>query len=182
MCIRDRAGAATPAPQPAASEPALLTASAAPAVSASAAVPVGADNSPPPASLAADLSRYTIVSGDTLYSIARRYNLSVDDLKNLNQLGSNTVQVGQQLLVKGSPTLLAENRASAPAAADEALVQVSRVSAPSRQATEYVVKRGDTLYSIARRFGVDHSDIQRWNDARRLARLQPGQRVIVQKL
>lgn len=43
--------------------------------------------------------------------------------------------------------------------------------------TEYVVRRGDTVFSIARRFGVKHHDIVRWNGASMVVRLQPGQRV-----
>jgi membrane-bound lytic murein transglycosylase D len=43
-----------------------------------------------------------------------------------------------------------------------------------------MVQRGDTVYSIARRFGVNHADIQRWNDANQLTRLQPGQRVRIE--
>ena len=41
----------------------------------------------------------TVVSGDTLYSIARSNNLSVDDLKRINGLDSNEISVGMKLLV-----------------------------------------------------------------------------------
>jgi membrane-bound lytic murein transglycosylase D len=42
------------------------------------------------------------------------------------------------------------------------------------------VQRGDTVFSIARKFGVAHTDILRWNNPEQLANLQPGQKVRVQ--
>ncbi|PCI02069.1 MAG: N-acetylmuramidase [Flavobacteriaceae bacterium] len=43
---------------------------------------------------------HTVVKGDTLYSISKRYKLSVDELKALNGLGSNSISIGQQLYLK----------------------------------------------------------------------------------
>lgn len=48
------------------------------------------------------LSAYTVARGDTLFGIARRYNMSVDDLKNLNGLKTNDLRVGQTLKVYGA--------------------------------------------------------------------------------
>lgn len=131
---------------------------------------------------------YTVAAGDTLYSVARRFNLSLDDLKTANQLDSNTVLVGQVLNVNKTldkgVTLLADSRASQ--AQQDALLKVSGLQINQRATgsvpAEYVVQRGDTLFSIARRFGVNHNDIQRWNDSRQLTRLQPGQKVRIQGL
>ncbi len=43
---------------------------------------------------------YTVKKGDTLYSISKRYNLSVDELKRINNLPDNTISVGQKLKIK----------------------------------------------------------------------------------
>lgn len=43
---------------------------------------------------------HTVVKGDTLWNISQRYSLTVDELKRLNSLGSNTISVGQRLRVK----------------------------------------------------------------------------------
>ena len=75
-----------------------------------------------------ELSIYTVKNGDTLYSIARKYNLTVDELKSLNNLASNTLQIGQKLNVKR----------------EEPIINNS-----------YVVQKGDTLYGIANKFGVN---------------------------
>jgi LysM repeat protein len=42
---------------------------------------------------------YTVIPGDTLYSIARTYNTSVNNIKELNNLSNNILTVGQQLLI-----------------------------------------------------------------------------------
>ena len=44
--------------------------------------------------------RYTVKRGDTLYSISRRFGMTVDDLKQINGLRSNTISIGQELKVK----------------------------------------------------------------------------------
>jgi membrane-bound lytic murein transglycosylase D len=49
---------------------------------------------------AATRSTYKVRPGDSLYGIARQFNLSVDDLKRLNQLSSNTINVGDTLTVR----------------------------------------------------------------------------------
>ena len=44
--------------------------------------------------------RYIVKKGDTLYSIGKRYNISVDKLKQLNQLNSNTIKIGRKLYLE----------------------------------------------------------------------------------
>lgn len=68
---------------------------------------------------------YVVKSGDTLYSIAKKYNLTVNELKELNNLTTNNLSLGQILDVE-SPVSITEN--------------------------VYVVKKGDSLYSIANEF------------------------------
>lgn len=119
-------------------------------------------------------SQHTVVSGDTLYNISRRYNLSVADLKAMNGLQGNKLRLGQTLQLR--PRQMAQA-----SVASDFGNSASRQSANSIPA-EYVVQRGDTVFSIARHFGIDHSDIQRLNDAKKLSRLQPGQVVKIQGL
>ncbi|MCW3481222.1 LysM peptidoglycan-binding domain-containing protein [Neisseriaceae bacterium JH1-16] len=115
--------------------------------------------------------RHTVGSGDTLYNISRRYNMSVAELKTLNGLNDDSVKLGQVLSVDKSnlatpTTLLAQQDGTPPAR-----------STSGKAPFEYVAQKGDTLYSIARKFGVDHQDIKRWNSVSMVNRLQPGQKV-----
>lgn len=83
------------------------------------------------------IGKYTVVKGDTLYSIAKKVNMSIDELKNLNQLTTNTIYPGQILSIY--PTV------------------------EQAQTITYVVKKGDTLYDIATRFGVTVDTIKSAN-------------------
>lgn len=78
---------------------------------------------------AATLDTYTVKSGDTLYSIANKYGLTVNELKQLNNLTSDILSIGQVLNISNS------------------------VSSPNPSNT-YAVKSGDSLYSIAKKYGI----------------------------
>ena len=80
---------------------------------------------------------YVVRRGDSLWSISKKYGISVDELKRMNNLSSNLLSVGQTLRVKGVPETNNEI---------------------------YVVKSGDTLYGIASRFGVNVDDLRRYNN------------------
>lgn len=77
---------------------------------------------------------YTVKSGDTLYSIARKYNISVESIKNLNNLTTNNLRIGQKLKIPSK----------------------QNTTSPSinNGTNTYTVKKGDTLYSIARANGT----------------------------
>lgn len=77
---------------------------------------------------------YVVKSGDTLWSIARKYNLSVNELKALNNLSSNVLSVGQRLIVG------------------------------KESSNDYLVSAGDTLWAIARKFNVNVDDIKALNN------------------
>jgi len=79
---------------------------------------------------------YTVKSGDTLYSIARKFNITVDELKQANNLITNTLSINQELVI---PT---ENNTT----------------------KTYTVQKGDTLYSIARKFNVSVNDLKNINN------------------
>jgi len=86
------------------------------------------------------LNTYTVKSGDTLYKIANKYNISVDELKKLNNLSSNTLSIGQTLKIRDNNETITED-------------------------TEYyVVKKGDTLYSIANKYNVSVNEIKDLNN------------------
>jgi LysM repeat protein len=79
-------------------------------------------------------SFYTVKKGDTLYSLAKEYDTSVEMLKEVNSLPSDYIRAGQQLEVP----LLTE-------------------------AGIYTVKKGDTLFSLAKKYGVTVIDLKKEN-------------------
>ena len=102
------------------------------------------------------ISRFHIVkSGENLQLIAKRYGMQVKQLMTLNKLKNSRINVAQKLLI------LADAKAPA------------RKSAANQQALQYVVRRGDTLDSIARKFDIALDDLQRWNNIKG-SRIIPG--------
>ena len=90
---------------------------------------------------------YTVKSGDSLWKIANSYGVSVDKIKNANNLKSDVLQIGQQLLIPVSDT------------------SVEEVKPPvSSSGISYVVVKGDNLYSIANKYGVSVNDIKNANN------------------
>lgn len=76
-----------------------------------------------------------------MYSIADKYNTTVNELKRLNNLTSNTLQIGQKLIVREEPS-------------EDLNVPVAT----------YTVERGDSLYSIANRFGTTVDTLKKLNN------------------
>ncbi|WP_053075104.1 LysM peptidoglycan-binding domain-containing protein [Ornithinibacillus californiensis] len=86
---------------------------------------------------------YTVVSGDTLYSIAKQNGTTVDAIKQASNLTSNTLSIGQRLTIPSG--------------------SISAPAAPT-QTTSYTVISGDTLYSIANQSGTTVDAIKQANN------------------
>jgi LysM repeat protein len=82
---------------------------------------------------------YIVKSGDTLWSIAKKFNVSVTELKTVNNLTTNSLSVGQRLTIPG-------------------------YVAPSQSETTYVVQKGDSLWSIASAYNTTPQAIMDLNN------------------
>lgn len=82
---------------------------------------------------------YTVKSGDTLWSIANRYNTTVNDLKTLNNLTSNIISIGQ-------------------------ILKIPKSSVSPGLGSNYVVKAGDSLWSIANKYNTTVNDLINLNN------------------
>lgn len=141
---------------------------------------------PEPASEAATSGRKTthiVARGDTVLNIAKRYGMSVAELKSRNGLKSSTLARGQKLTVlaaaKPEKTPAASSRTVAGKTGKEKTIVVAQKAPESGEHSHYVVKRGDTVFSIARRFNVAVNDLQRWNGIPADYSLQPGNKLMV---
>ena len=111
----------------------------------------------------AKASRFHIVKrGENLQLIAKRYGMQVKQLMALNKLKNSRINAAQKLLIL----------------ADDKVAETSRKAAANAQSTHYVVKRGDTLGSIARRFDIALDDLQRWNNIKG-SRIVPGHKLAI---
>jgi LysM repeat protein len=107
---------------------------------------------------------YTVQAGDTLGKIAARYGTTVDTLKQLNALANpDVIAIGQQLKVPGG---------------SGAAVGTPR-PATGGQARTYTVQKGDTLLSIARRYGLTVKQLQAANNIANPDKIFPGQTLVI---
>jgi membrane-bound lytic murein transglycosylase D len=115
--------------------------------------------------LAKQRSNYTVRSGDSLWVVAKRHGVSVPTLAQANGLSSKArLRIGQKLFI---PDL-------SPSDAKRSLAQAEQ----AKKTIAYRVRRGDTLYSIARRFGVSYKSLMAWNHMRS-SRIYPGDTITV---
>lgn len=112
-----------------------------------------------------ETSTYTVIAGDTLYGISVKFGTTVDQLKSLNNLTTNVLNIGQVLKVPGT-TDQVQPVETAPAPTGPVPTPTEPEPAPTSPAptTSYTVSAGDTLYKISQRFGVSVSDIQTANN------------------
>lgn len=93
---------------------------------------------------------HKVLVGESLYVIARKYNMSVDELKSLNGLTSNTIMAGQKLKVAKAET-------------QTSLQEENQMTTSSNQPIVHTVKSGETLYAIARTYQCTVKEIKEWN-------------------
>ena len=102
---------------------------------------------------------YVVKSGDTLWSIAKKYGVTVDELKEKNNLTSNALSINQILLI---PT---EGESSEEVPSDSLY---------------YTVKAGDSLYAIANKYGMSVEELKELNNLTSNL-LTIGQRLLIKK-
>ena len=119
---------------------------------------------------------YTVRKGDTLATIARKADLSISDIKRMNGLKSNRLHAGQKLALSSTSTtaIAAENKPARQLTAAE-----TRPAREPEKIARYKVRRGDTLYSIAKQFNVETNDLMRWNSVSAKT-LRPGKTLTIQ--
>ena len=104
---------------------------------------------------------YTVRSGDSLWSISRKFGVSQQQLRVWNRLGwSNVIRPGQRMVVSSK-------------AAPKKRKKVIKADGPPREIT-YKVRSGDTLWGIGRQFAVATSQIRQWNNLSEKHVLKPG--------
>jgi membrane-bound lytic murein transglycosylase D len=106
--------------------------------------------------------RHLIRRGDSLNRIAREYGVSVKAIKRTNGMTHSRIRAGRQLLIP-----LSDSATLAKAGSNEI----------AKQRLRYRVRKGDSLYTIARRFEVSIRDLKRWNRVGRY--IHPGERLTV---
>jgi LysM repeat protein len=124
------------------------------------------------AAMAADgAPTYKVKSGDKLASIAKRAGTTTAALKQLNNLKSDTVRIGQELKLPAGATVAD----AAPGATDLAVGGTK----PSGDSFTHTVKSGETLSVIAQKYQVKASEIAKENNITDPAKIRPGMTLVI---
>ena len=108
-------------------------------------------------------TRYEVRSGDSLWRIAGRYNLSASTLAEWNNISTESIlRPGQVLMFHSDPA-----------------VSQSTDNSSGNDTINYTVKSGDTLARIAKRFGVGVAKLIEWNDIQAENLIHPGQQLLL---
>ncbi len=121
---------------------------------------------------------HTVQSGDTLYRIALKYEVTVAQVREANpQVTGDIIQPGDVLKIPGCKPTATGSTGNTTVQATSTIAPVA-TALPGGSQT-YVVKRGDTLYTIGLKFGVTADAIQKANNISNPNRINPGQELVI---
>ena len=109
-------------------------------------------------------TRHKVRRGENLSLIARQYGTTSKAIRQANQLSSNVIHSGNQLIIPSSFKTLDNDPAT---------------SKKQHRKITYIVKRGDTFWEIARKFSVSTNKIAKWNQISLKKPLFPGQKLVI---
>jgi len=105
---------------------------------------------------------YVVAAGDNLGSIAKKFGMTIAELKELNNLTSNNIGLGKTLIISKASPIIEEPASTA--IASTSIDSFKKKAASKNMGEDYYVKKGDSLYSISKKYpGVTISDIKKWN-------------------
>lgn len=96
---------------------------------------------------------HIVTKGETLYSISKKYNISVENIKSWNELGNTGLSIGQELIISEKAV---EEEVKQP--------EKEKPEATKEEFEVYKIQKGDTMYSLSKKFNVSVEDIRTWNN------------------
>lgn len=123
--------------------------------------------------------RYKIQSGDSLSTIAKKFQTTAKVIKDTNNLSSNTIRIGKQLLIPSSHQSLKNYSYSANSRLSK--IQNSPRRSKNKSKLEYKVRNGDSFWEIARNHKVSVKELTKWNGMAPGDTLKPGQNLVIWK-
>lgn len=108
---------------------------------------------------------YTVEQGETLLDVAKRYNVSLTKLKEVNSLETTLVDAGQKLRIGNFDAIEAPDKNTAPSGTSNLESSNAIVNeTESLYGNYYIVKNGNTLFSLARQFNLSVDELKKLNN------------------
>jgi membrane-bound lytic murein transglycosylase D len=116
------------------------------------------------------ITEHIVDRGENLGIIARKYDVSISDIKDWNKIEDNNIQLGAKLIVGKKYVVLTDTK--------NAQTKKENIAVNDRNEVKlYYVKKGDSLFSIAKKYpGVSISDLKKWNGIKN-ERLKAGMKL-----
>jgi membrane-bound lytic murein transglycosylase D len=121
---------------------------------------------------------HTIQAGETIYRVSKLYNVTVDNLKQWNNLTENTVEIGQELTIMGGTTKTVVYAEPTPTKTYNSTTVSS--SSGSNNTQYHTLQAGETVFRVSKLYGVTVDEIVRWNNIKNFA-VSVGQRLVIKK-
>ncbi|MDR2018196.1 MAG: C40 family peptidase [Syntrophobacterales bacterium] len=121
---------------------------------------------------------YRVKPGDNLWTVAKKYHISVDKLKTINSLNNHDLKLGQKLVLKQDHMQKAKGSAKNRGQRSASQAVISEEAEDDGEFIEYKVKRGDTVEKVAQKFGIEKDDIVESN-SNLDRRLSPGKVLLI---
>lgn len=127
---------------------------------------------------------YTVKSGDSVWLIANKYGISMNQLIQWNNIKNNFIYPGQKLIVgkaaAGSNNTNSNNTGSSSANNSSSSSSSNTSSNTSTTSSYYTVKSGDSVWLIANKYGISMNQLIQWNGIKNNL-IHPGQKLVVGK-
>ncbi|EGP4823522.1 TPA: LysM peptidoglycan-binding domain-containing protein [Enterococcus faecium] len=123
---------------------------------------------------------YTVKAGESVWSVANKNGITMNQLIQWNNIKNNFIYPGQQLIVKGGNSTNTNTGSTTSAAKPNTPNTSATTSTSSSGNTMYTVKAGESVWSVANKHHITMDQLIEWNNIKNNF-IYPGQQVIVKK-
>ncbi|WP_373208937.1 LysM peptidoglycan-binding domain-containing protein [Enterococcus faecium] len=123
---------------------------------------------------------YTVKAGESVWSVANKNGITMNQLIEWNNIKNNFIYPGQQLIVKGGNSVNTHTGSTTSAAKPNTPNTSATTSTSSSGNTMYTVKAGESVWSVANKHHITMDQLIEWNNIKNNF-IYPGQQVIVKK-
>ena len=123
---------------------------------------------------------YTVKAGESVWSVANKNGITMNQLIEWNNIKNNFIYPGQQLIVKGGNSVNTNTGSTTSAAKPNTPNTSATTNTSSSGNTMYTVKAGESVWSVANKHHITMDQLIEWNNIKNNF-IYPGQQVIVKK-